>query len=559
PPQQPNTSVRFYIEALSGDNWNTAAYEPAGAVNDVYYYKVVPVHLTNSQVVINELMSDNVSAVQDPNGDYDDWVEFYNKSGENIDLSGYYLSDKEDQLTLWQFPDNTEINAGGYLIVWCDDEAGQPGLHAGFALSKNGESLFFTTPDLEIADEVTFGDSDPDMAFARVPNGTGNFVWQEHTFNGPNNVAFSSPVIINELMALNTASVQDPNGEYDDWVELYNTSGDTMDISGYHFSDDPEELSKWQFPAGTAINGYSYLIVWCDGDNGQPGIHASFTLNDESGSLFLTSPNLEAVDEVLYNDVSADLGFARMPNGTGEFIWQVHTFSQHNGPFVNCQVVLNELMPDNVSAVTDPDGEYDDWLELFNNAEEAFDLSGFFLSDKNDELDRWAFPEGTIIGGNDYLIVWCDDDLTQTGLHAGFSLSKNGEQVFFTSPYIQILDSTSFGPAFPDTAFARMPNGTGSFVWQAHTIGANNDPSIMVPEVSSLNPEFIFFPNPATDHLTLLPKTAEETVVTVYSLLGDIVFQKVIDQKTQLHTGNWPRGIYVIGAGKGMMKKLILQ
>ncbi len=65
--------------------------------------------------------------------------------------------------------------------------------------------------------------------------------------------------------------------------------------------------------------------------------------------------------------------------GQGDFVWQQHTFNDHNGPFIECDVVVNELMADNVSAVQDPDDEYDDWVELYNNSSQPFDLSGFIF------------------------------------------------------------------------------------------------------------------------------------------------------------------------------------
>ncbi|MBE0638514.1 MAG: lamin tail domain-containing protein [Bacteroidales bacterium] len=557
PAQELGSWVRFYIEALANDTWKTAKFEPQGADHDVYIYTVKPGQIDDFPVVINELMSDNASAVQDPSGEYDDWVEFYNTSNEPINLSGYYLSDKLDQLNLWQFPQGTSIEQYGYLIVWCDGDETQPGLHTSFGLSKDGESLYFTTPDLLIANEVTFGASEPDLAYARIPNGIGDFVWQEHTFNAPNELTFTSPVVINELMAINTVSVPDPSSEFDDWIEFYNNSGDSVDLSGYYLSDDSNQLDKWQFPEATIIEGYGYLTVWCDNDLAQPGLHANFDLNNNGESIYFSSSTLQMANEVTYGAHAADQSFSRVPNGTGDFIWQEHTFSNHNGPFFNCQVVVNELMSDNISSVQDPDGEYDDWIEFYNNSTESFDLSGFYLSDKANELNGWPFPAGTTIEGLGYLIVWCDNDLAQTGLHADFSLSKDGEDVFLTSPFIQLLDEVTFGASEPDMAYARVPNGTGDFVWQQHTFNASNDNAVTVSETQSQS-NFKFFPNPAQGLLFVELNNGEPTIISVYSLLGNIIYQEMIDKTKQINTSGWARGLYFIGAENDKMQKLIL-
>lgn len=131
-------------------------------------------------VVINELMADNDNTIADPQGDFDDWLELYNPSDSPASLTGMYLSDKEDEHTKWQFPDNTEIAANGYLIVWLDEDGEDmpDGLHANFKLSKNGEIVLFVDNDTsgnQVLDSVTFGEQDTDIAIGRLPNGTGDF------------------------------------------------------------------------------------------------------------------------------------------------------------------------------------------------------------------------------------------------------------------------------------------------------------------------------------------------------------------------------------------------
>ncbi|MEM6967454.1 MAG: CotH kinase family protein [Bacteroidota bacterium] len=74
-------------------------------------------------------------------------------------------------------------------------------------------------------------------------------------------------LVINEFMASNDATVADQDGEFDDWVELYNNSSTIIDLEGYFLSDDANEPTKWAFPAGTQIASNGYLVVWTDNDN----------------------------------------------------------------------------------------------------------------------------------------------------------------------------------------------------------------------------------------------------------------------------------------------------
>ncbi|RKU06738.1 hypothetical protein C6501_18400 [Candidatus Poribacteria bacterium] len=138
--------------------------------------------MDGSPVVINELMADNDNIIADPQGNYDDWLELHNRTDMPLPLTGLYLSDKEDNPTKWAFPENTEIPANGYLIVWLDedhdDENATEGLHANFKLSKNGETVMLVDTDArgnQILDSITFEEQETDVSFGRIPNGTGDF------------------------------------------------------------------------------------------------------------------------------------------------------------------------------------------------------------------------------------------------------------------------------------------------------------------------------------------------------------------------------------------------
>ena len=146
--------------------------------------------MTGPSVVINELMADNDNIHADPQGDYDDWLELYNLTDTGVLLTGMYLSDKEDELTQWEFPENTEIPAKGYLVVWLDDDGdAAEGLHANFKLSKDGETVILVGTDAHgnrVLDSVTFEAQETDVAYGRLPDGTGEFQVVQATPGAPN-------------------------------------------------------------------------------------------------------------------------------------------------------------------------------------------------------------------------------------------------------------------------------------------------------------------------------------------------------------------------------------
>ena len=110
----------------------------------------------------------------------------YNGNNFSLNLSGYFLSDNENDLTRWTFP-NTTIQANGYLIVWCDTAGGtQSGLHTTYRLSADQEEVYLTDPSGIVIDAVHFVNMPTDVAYARVPNGTGTFIHQGETYKANN-------------------------------------------------------------------------------------------------------------------------------------------------------------------------------------------------------------------------------------------------------------------------------------------------------------------------------------------------------------------------------------
>jgi len=142
---------------------------------------------------------------------------------------------------------------------------------------------------------------------------------------------------------------------------------------------------------------------------------------------------------------------------------------------INGYVVINELMPVNSSVVADQNGEYDDWIELFNKSSLPVNLSGYYLTDSKKNLLKWQLPTGTSISANGYLIVWADKDTTQSGLHSNFKLSSLGETVLLLKPDHTIIDKVEYPGQTLQLSYSRRPNGTGSFIWQAPTFNASND------------------------------------------------------------------------------------
>ena len=171
--------VRYYVEARSAESGGTTTFFPTRTEFAPLTYRVNPPIADSSPVVINELMADNTKSLADPQGENDDWIELHNVSDYAVNLSGMYLSDNQNNPRKWQFPDDTQIVPGGYLIVWADEDSNaESGLHANFKLSKSGETVMLIDTDQrgnQVLDAIEFKTQGEDVALGRVPNGVGDF------------------------------------------------------------------------------------------------------------------------------------------------------------------------------------------------------------------------------------------------------------------------------------------------------------------------------------------------------------------------------------------------
>lgn len=141
-------------------------------------------------------------------------------------------------------------------------------------------------------------------------------------------------------------------------------------------------------------------------------------------------------------------------------------------------VVINEFLASNTSTIADPQGEYDDWIELRNLTGSTVNLTGLYLTDEPSNPRKWAFPSGTTIAANGYLLVWADENGTATsGLHASFKLSAAGEQIYLIDTDAnnnQVLDAITFGAQATDVSYGRTAANADAWSTMSPTPNAAN-------------------------------------------------------------------------------------
>ena len=130
--------------------------------------------------------------------------------------------------------------------------------------------------------------------------------------------SFGQSVVINELMASNDATIADATGDYSDWIELYNPSASTVDLSGYYVTDKPDKPKKHRLPPGVSIGPNSYLILWASDEPSRGITHLPFKLSADGEHFALHQPDGQTlVDGTAFGPQREDISWGRQPDGAG--------------------------------------------------------------------------------------------------------------------------------------------------------------------------------------------------------------------------------------------------
>lgn len=229
--------------------------------------------------------------------------------------------------------------------------------------------------------------------------------------------------------------------------------------------------SVWLYHRGKSYGRFAVEQMWDDGEHGDgaagDGVYGGTTTNYPAGTKVRCYVEARAGSPVR----PAAFFPARAEQDTVNYRVAVTTAG-------NSPVIISEVMASNTATLADPQGEFDDWIELHNLTEQDVDLTGRYLSDEPNNPRKWAFPPGTVIPANGYLLVWADEDGAATaGLHASFKLSAGGEEVFLTDTDANgnaILDQVIFGELPTDQSYGRTAADADVWVIGPATPGAAN-------------------------------------------------------------------------------------
>lgn len=452
--------------------WAGAALQPSNDAKPI-----------DSPVVINRVMTSNPSACYSVRGKYYDWVELLNTSDADVDLRGWRFSDTVDQRGAFAFGDVT-LPPNGSLIVYCAPrpegfEGGE--LFTGFCLDADGEVLALSDAQRQLVQVLEVPAIAAAQIYQRGEDGAYSAVpFARMAAEGAVDLrpAFNPDgVRINELMASNRTQLQDEDGDWSDWIELYNASASAADLTDCALSDDDANQRKWVLPPLTMQPG-EYLLVFASGkDRREEGaLHTNFKLSKSSEAVRLYDADGHVLSWAEYDALPGETSLSRLPDGslTTEILPTPGYENTEAGVRAARSLVsrnaeglcINEIMAK---------GDGEDWVELYNAADSAVDLTGMGLSDDTDHPRRWQFPEGAIIPAKGYVTVLLTGKGGDSGIHNGrycadFALS-DGETAVLARPDGTLMDKVtlfeqhhniSYGRAEGQERYRYFPEATPS-------------------------------------------------------------------------------------------------
>lgn len=530
---------------------------------------LVAVNFCSNQLIaqnlkINEIMASNQTGTMDDFFENDDWIEIYN-SGSLTNLAGYYLTDDPDSLDKWLIPSTnlgvTAILPNNHLIFWLDKDPEQGEDHVDFSLSGDGETLMLVDPDgVTIIDQITFPLMADDISYGRVTDGAADWQYFNNvTFDTPNGeIAQGTEVLfLNEVQTNNISTYDDPMGDFDQWFEIYNPNNFQVNVAGYYVSingNPTQFMIPNTNPYRTTIPANGFILIWCDNEPTEDSNHTDFTLNTSGGTIVLTGPDASTtVDSYTYSAMAADASYGRSSDGAPSSIIFNEPTPRVSNTLILIEpalVYINEVMPANQTDVEDNAGEREDWIEIYNPNNFDVNLSGYYLSDNQDNPMKWqipsTYPDSVTVEANSWMLFYPDEDMTQGVLHASFRLSNNGEWVgLYSQDGFSLADEIEWAHINPDTSYGRITDGNPDWwMFVGTTPDASNGEGVLnVNEEEEDKMNISFYPNPSNDIIYF----TKPTDFVLYSSDGRLL--KSVRNVTSYAINDLSNGIYLIRSG----------
>ena len=318
-------AMGFFLQCIWPNGFPVSAKEDPNAVAEAA--KIAEIH-SSGPVRINEVMASNSRTLSLQDGATPDWIEIANVSNKSVSIGGYSLSKSTNSASVFVFPD-MKLDAGQCVLVYADSrlrESAEEDLHAPFRIGASGDTLMlFNSADTAV-DTVNLPALGKDQAYVRISD-TGWEIsdratpWMENSeesYLRLSRKAENSPVIVNEIMASNSSVKAGKAKLVLDYIELYNRSGEAVNLGGWYLSDDRTNIRKWAMPDVT-IGAGEYLVIYASGQDQKVDpdmLHTSFALSSEGECAALANRYGQIMDLVEYDVLRTDQAYSLGADGS---------------------------------------------------------------------------------------------------------------------------------------------------------------------------------------------------------------------------------------------------
>lgn len=362
------------------------------------------------------------------------------------------------------------------------------------------------------------------------------------------------------------------NFDAGDWIEIYNKTNQNIDLKNWkikHYTD------EYTIDKAIVLAAGAYLVL-CEDTVKFKQFHPNvtsfignlhFELNNKSGKISLYDANNQIIHSVRYNDeipyplladgMGASVELDQNKEGNQPLQWRESyvlggTPGKYNSlpPSVS-NLFINEIAATANLAISDENGNFGDWFEIFNGSGYSINLAGLYFTDNIQQPRKWQLAlnetERTLILPDSFKLIWADESETRTLFHTNFKLNAAGEEVAVfqrQGENFVLIDKISFGNQSDNISFGRYPDGGYAVGFmKASPLKSNNT-------LISENTELIrIYPNPFTEKCRIdASKISKPYDLKIYSSKGEIIMkrQNIYDNSMEISNVKLKSGIYFL-------------
>jgi len=300
---------------------------------------------------------------------------------------------------------------------------------------------------------------DDDIVPANL-NKTGLVDISDFAILGDNWGEYGYKLVINELMAVNAGTIEDPDEAeaYPDWFEIYNYGSVPIDVGGMFVTDKLSTPMLWQIPSNapdqTTILPGEFKLFWADEDTDQGPLHVNFKLSAGGEAVGLFDSSGKQIDAVSFDSLGEDDSWGRYPNGGS--LWQLFDTgtatpgSSNGGESADRGILIHEIMyhPGHDEAAFEPEPIELEYIEIVNASTSAVLLDGWRLVDGV----SFAMPSGAVLDAGEYLVIAANPQAFAvhypqvTNIVGGWTgkLSNSGEQITLVNAIGTVIDTVRY-------------------------------------------------------------------------------------------------------------------